>query len=209
MTVRALGYAQLAGIVQNDCPFSDVTMNRGYVALAYHMGFMGGVSAQRFSPRTASTREQAAAVLLRVDDRLHAPLARRPVESAPSGAVYVETISDVSGRIPMCPRAPLESVYAAAVKAGADGAVVLRTTPWAASVKDGKTVSGTVITDEALTALLADETTMTYRSTRYASSYLIHPEEGGQTVVWYESEEDVSQKLALCRLLGVAAVYVG
>ena len=38
MTVRALGYAGLSGVVQDDCPFSDVSTNRGYVTLACRLG---------------------------------------------------------------------------------------------------------------------------------------------------------------------------
>ena len=209
MTVRALGYSNLAGTVQDDCPFSDVSTNRGYIALAYRMGIMGGVSAQKFSPRTASTREQAAAVLLRVYDRQHAEIARAPLRAMPAGAaVYAEALSDTSGRIPMCPRAPLESVYAAAVKAGVGGAVALRTAPWAA-VKNGNVLSETALTEEELAALLADEATAVYRSARYGGSYLIRTDEDGtQTVAWYETEEDVAEKVELCRLLGVKTVYI-
>ncbi len=209
MTVRALGCAPLAGVVQDDCPFSDVTTNRGYVALAYHMGFMGGVSAQMFSPRTASTREQAAAVLLRVYDRLHAELVRRPLSEMPAmGVVIAEPLYDTESRMPMCPRAPMESVYDAAVKAGAGGAVTLLTAPWSVTVKDGKAHPGTTLTQAELAALLADDTARTYRSARYGSSYLLRAEGGGQTAVWYETAEDIAQKLELCKLLGVGTVYV-
>lgn len=210
MTVRALGYAQLAGTVQNDCPFSDVTTNRGYVALAYHMGFMGGVSARSFSPKTASTREQAAAVLLRVYDRLHAPVTRASLDEMPAGAaVYAETISDTSGRLPMCPRAPLENVYAAAVKAGAGGAVALLTSPWATTVQGGKVVLSAALAPGEFSALAADEKTVSSRSVRYESSYFVNTASNGtQTVVWYESADDVAEKITLCRLLGVGTVYV-
>ena len=210
MTVRALGYAGLAGTVQDDCPFSDVSTNRGYIALAYHMGIMGGVSARSFSPKTASTREQAASVLLRVYERLHAETERLPLSAMPPDtAVYAAALSDTSGRIPMCPRAPLESVYDAAVAAGAGGAVALRTAPWAATVRDGTVLSETALTREELAELLADADAAVYRSARYGSSYLIRAEEdGSQTVVWYETEEDVALKVGLCRLLGVKAVYI-
>lgn len=210
MTVRALGYANLAGTVQDDCPFSDVSTNRGYIALAYRMGIMGGDGTQKFSPKAPSTREQAAAVLLRVYERLHAELARRPLRAMPDGAaVYAGALSDRSGRIPMCPRAPLESVYDAAIKAGEGGAVALRTAPWAVVVENGGVLSETALTPEELAELLADESTAVYRSARYESSYLIRTEEDGpQTVVWYETEEDIALKVALCRFLGVKTVYI-
>ena len=210
MTVRALGYANLAGTVQDDCPFSDVSINRGYIALAYHMGIMGGVSAQTFSPKTASTREQAASVLLRAYDRLRATPARESLSAMPAGAaVFAAPLSDTSGRIPMCPRAPLESVYDAAVKAGAGGAVALRTAPWAAVVKDGSILAQMTLTRGELAELLADEASTVYQSARYGSSYLIRlGENGSQTVVWYETEEDIAEKIGLCQLLGVKTVYV-
>lgn len=213
MTVRALGYSSLAGIVQDDCPFSDVSTNRGYIALAYRIGIMGSVStsAQRFSPKTSSTREQAAAVLLRAYERLRAEITRAPLDGMPAdAAVFAAPLSDQSGKIPMRPRAPLESVYAAAVKSGAGGAVALRTAPLAVSVMDGKVLSETALTQEALAGLLADEATVVYRSARYGSSYLIRTEEdGAQTVAWYETEEDIALKVGLCRLLGVKTVYIG
>lgn len=94
MTVRALGYSTLAGIVADadaqpaqsgvsgfagltgtigkNCPFGDCTTNRGYIALAYRMGIMTGVNKYNFDPKGAATREQTAAVLLRTYERLHA-----------------------------------------------------------------------------------------------------------------------------------------
>lgn len=204
MTLRALGYGDgvLAGLVQSDCPFTDATTNRGYIAMANRMGFMSGVGNNKFSPKTVSTREQAAAVLLRVYDRLHARVAQGSLPSGAS-AVRAESITGTQTPIPMCPRAPLEKVYAAAVKAGAGGSVVLHTTPWAVTVKDGQVSGGAAITEEALAEYLADSATRTARSTRYGSSYLIN----GSTVVWYESAEDVAAKVELCKLLGVSAVY--
>ena len=94
MTMRALGYSVLAGIIADadaqpvqsgvsgfagltgsigkNCPFGDCTTNRGYIALAYRMGIMTGVNKYNFDPKGTATREQAAAVLLRTYGRLHA-----------------------------------------------------------------------------------------------------------------------------------------
>ena len=66
MTVRALGLAVLSGAAADDCPFSDVSVAQGYVALAYRMGIIKGVSAYNFEPKKEATREQAAAVLVRL-----------------------------------------------------------------------------------------------------------------------------------------------
>lgn len=99
MTVRALGYGVLAGILADadaqpvqsnttgfagltasigkNCPFADCTTNRGYIALAYRMGIVTGVNSRNFDPRATATREQAAAVLLRAYGRLHAGVSVR------------------------------------------------------------------------------------------------------------------------------------
>ena len=89
MTVRALGLAVLSGAAADDCPFSDVSVAQGYVALAYRMGIIKGVSAYNFEPKKEATREQAAAVLLRTYDRLHATIKVTEAAdgSAPSGCV--------------------------------------------------------------------------------------------------------------------------
>jgi len=65
MTVRALGYSTLSGTVQDECPFTDVTTNPGYITLAWRMGLVTGMNAATFAPKSDTTREQAAAVLLR------------------------------------------------------------------------------------------------------------------------------------------------
>ncbi len=206
MTLRALDYAPLAGVVQDDCPFTDVTTNRGYIALAYRMGLLGGVGGGQFAPRTTATREQAAAVLVRVYDRLHDSQHTVVYSDAdvPENAVWAESIANSAASIPMYPRAPLESVYDAAVKAGAGGAVALHTAPVFLTLR-GKTASQPrEMSDAELQRYLDASATKTYRSTRYESSYLT----SGSTVIWYESGEDIAEKVQLCRMLGVGAVYL-
>ena len=70
MLVRALGYDHLA---QNayPLPFTDVSADRGYIAIAYDMGIINGDAPASFSPDSSATREQAAAMLVRVYDKLH------------------------------------------------------------------------------------------------------------------------------------------
>ncbi len=197
MTVRALGYASLAGIVQDDCPYTDVSTNRGYIALAYHMGFMSGTKQNRFAPSADATREQAAAVLLRVYDAMHTAVDEISVSDAPSDAVAVEPLDDRTGRVPMCPRAPLEGVYDAAILAGKGGAVALQTAAYNAT-------TNRVLTLGELDSLLSISSTRVYRSTRYESSYASR----SGSVVWFESESDVAEKVALCRLMGIKTVYL-
>lgn len=78
MLVRALGYGTIAGLVQDlPMPFRDVTSNAGYIAMAYELGIVSGTSKTAFSPNRAATREQAAVMLVRVYDRLHAAAMKR------------------------------------------------------------------------------------------------------------------------------------
>ncbi len=208
MSVRALGYgAAFAGVVQDDCHFEDVTTNPGYIALAYRMGIMNGVSAHRFSPKDASTREQAAAVLLRVYDRLHATIT--VLSGQPSGdTVAVRSLTGSDAELPLSPRAPLESVYDAAIAANG-GAVAINALPYAQSIRNGTVTNQGILSAEALHAMLGDENTQLGRSARYQSSYLRHPEEDGSiTVVWYETDADIAVKVDLCRLMGVQTAYI-
>lgn len=74
MLVRALGYTSLAGQAQErEIPFTDVTTNKGYIAMAYEMGIINGTSATTFSPERTATREQAAVMLMRLYDKVHCP----------------------------------------------------------------------------------------------------------------------------------------
>ena len=73
MLVRALGYDQLAQAgYEFDLPFSDVVNNKGYIALAWQIGFVRGVEKNGvllFQPNTSATRAEAAAMLVRVYER--------------------------------------------------------------------------------------------------------------------------------------------
>ena len=65
MLVRGLGYtSSLAETASSyGVPFSDVTVNRGFITVAYDLGIMGGTGTNRFEPDAFATREQAAAML--------------------------------------------------------------------------------------------------------------------------------------------------
>ena len=92
MTVRALGYSTLSGTVQDECPFTDVSTNPGYITLAWRMGLVVGMNLTTFAPKNDTTREQAAAVLLRAYNGLKAKVSVTSVSAAPSGAVPAETL---------------------------------------------------------------------------------------------------------------------
>ena len=205
MTVRALGYTALSGLVQESCPFSDVSTNRGYVTLAYQMGLVTGADAFSFAPQRSLTREEAAVVLVRVYERRNAAIMQLST-AAPESAVRVESVSGTSGSVPMSPRAPLEAVYAAAVRANG-GAVVLHAVPLRQTVQSKKADAGTEIPKTEVVELI-ENGAEAYRSARYASSYLLYRDGGKAYVVWYESDADLAEKVMLCRLLGVKTVYL-
>lgn len=205
MTVRALGYTALSGLVQESCPFSDVSTNRGYVTLAYRMGMVTGVDQFSFAPQRNLTREEAAVVLMRVYERRNAAITQLSA-AAPETAVRVESVCGTSGSVPMSPRAPLEAVYAAAVKANG-GAVVLSAVPLRQSVQNKKADAGVEIPKTEVVELIENGAER-YRSTRYESSYLLYRDGSKTNVVWFESDADLAQKVMLCRLLGVKTVYI-
>ncbi len=70
MLVRALGYQDIAQKAAGyPLPFTDVTTNRGYIVVAYDIGMTNGVSDTRFAPASSATREQAAAMLVRMYEK--------------------------------------------------------------------------------------------------------------------------------------------
>ena len=85
-----------------------------------HGHHQGRERIQLRAEKKEATREQAAAVLLRTYDRLHAAIKVTEAAdgSAPSGCVTAGSITEESGSVPVSPRAPMEEVYAAAVRAG-------------------------------------------------------------------------------------------
>lgn len=78
MLVRALGYGSIAGLIQDmSLPFRDVKANNGYIVMAYGLGLMDGTSVTAFSPGGHVTREQAAAIVMRLHGKLHDPTTSR------------------------------------------------------------------------------------------------------------------------------------
>lgn len=73
MLVRGLGYTQLAETgYEFDLPFSDVTKNEGYIALAWQFGLVLGSTENGqlvFKPDSSAKREEVAVMLLRVYKR--------------------------------------------------------------------------------------------------------------------------------------------
>ncbi|MBR5472053.1 MAG: S-layer homology domain-containing protein [Oscillibacter sp.] len=86
MLVRALGLKSAAeslnssqmpfsdaySILHGQVPFTDLQQgNEGYITVAYTIGMTNGTSATTFSPERTATRGQAAAMLVRIYEKLH------------------------------------------------------------------------------------------------------------------------------------------
>lgn len=73
MLVRALGLKSAAALAEKgiSLPFGDVTSRRGYITVAYTIGMTNGTSANTFSPDSTATRAQAAAMMVRIYEKLH------------------------------------------------------------------------------------------------------------------------------------------
>jgi len=72
MLVRALGLKSAAErLEKGSLPFVDVASRKGYIAVAYDIGMTKGTSAVTFSPEATATRAQAAAMLLRIYEKLN------------------------------------------------------------------------------------------------------------------------------------------
>lgn len=70
--VRALGLKGAAKLADSASalPFTDVTEGRGYISVAYAIGMTKGTSDTTFSPDATATRAQAAAMLVRIYEKL-------------------------------------------------------------------------------------------------------------------------------------------
>ncbi len=73
MLVRSLGLKSAASLAEKgiSLPFNDVFDRRGYIAVAHTIGMTNGTSANTFSPNSSATRAQAAAMLVRIYEKLH------------------------------------------------------------------------------------------------------------------------------------------
>lgn len=70
MLVRALGLSPLAKQADaSHLPFTDVTDDAGYIAIAYDIGIINGMSATSFAPESGANREHAAAMLMRAYEK--------------------------------------------------------------------------------------------------------------------------------------------
>lgn len=77
MLVRALGLRACAVDAEKETglPFTDVSDKRGYIAVAYEIGMTKGLTDTTFGPDGTATRAQAAAILVRIYEKLQQPTA--------------------------------------------------------------------------------------------------------------------------------------
>lgn len=212
MIMRALGYTSLAGTVSSYAsPFTDVTANKGFITMAYDMGIVGGMGGGKFVPNGTATREQAAAVIVRVYDKLMAAN-QQVTEAGEETKITVKTPEAVEGsELPTTPLEPIGSLYTVLHEiknSGKDmGQMVLCLTAGGVSTtcsKDGKILSVDTLTDSQVIGILARNSTRTYYSDRYESAYCVYEPNDYQTVtVWYQSEDSLAAKLQLARMFGV------
>ena len=211
MLVRSLGYTSLAVTLgAEECPFTDVSVSPGYITLAYDLGIVGGTGNGRFDPGSSAAREQAATVLVRVYDKLHA--ASRQVQSAGnSRVVSVSTpMSDLDAAAPATPLEPIAELYRALRNAKNSGAdpekTVLQLTAGGVRtlVAGGRVVSTAAVSAGEVRRILTSEDVSTYYDSRYESAYCIYRPNDAQTAtLWYQSGESQAAKLRLARLFGV------
>ena len=209
MLVRSLGYTTLAGqLSDSDLPFSDVTTNQGYIAIAYDMGIITGYADGTFRPKGLATREQVAAVLVRVMEKLDTT----SMEVKGGDYIALEVAAPQPAADTAIPTTPLQStldLYEALRSCQAEGtdmsqvAVVFQTGGIATVTRGSEIVSSKEISKRQVESYLDRSGVKSYYSDSYDCHYLIYTSGNTTTTVWFQTEESVEAKLALCRLFGV------
>lgn len=213
MLVRGLGYTSLAGGAEGySVPFTDVNVNRGFITVAYDLGIMGGTGTNRFEPDAFATREQAAAVLVRVRDQLNASSEKLDAAGDYRLITISTPIAQAGDEMPITPLEPLPELYAALRRMKNSGDDMSKTALrlMAGGVRTitdagGAPVAGSelISAKEVQKVLERKDVTVSY-SDRYESAYCIYEPNAYQTAtVWYQSDESMAAKLQLARLFGV------
>lgn len=214
MMVRGLGYrASLAETAASyGVPFSDVTVNRGFITLAYDLGLMNGKAGGRFDPDAPATREQAAAVLVRVHNQLSAETVKLSAEGRYKLITIATPMAQTGEEMPVTPLEPLSDLYATLRRMKNNGedmsqyALRLMAGGVRTLTDDGGNLVGgsELISAKEVRDVLAGKDTDTFYSEQYQSAYCIYPPNAYQTAyVWYQSEESTAAKLQLAKMFGV------
>ena len=208
MTVRALGYQSLAASLATSCTFPDVASSQGYVALAADLGLAGGYQDGSFRPDAPASREQAAAVLMRLQRRL-AVSVQETAETEGRILLTVPTpLPETGEELPVTPLEPLEDLYQA-LRTAAPGAVLtLSAGGWEPVTEGGAVLSTQAIPAAAVEAYLERPEAENFYAAQYAGRYLTLPEGERTVTVWYQTPETLAEKLRLAGLFGVTAYYL-
>jgi len=211
MLVRALGYSTLAGQLSNaQLPFSDITSNPGYIAVAYDLGIITGYEDGTFRPKAAASREQAAVMLMRVYNKLYGSSTDVSANAADYIPIRVSTpAASAETVIPTTPLEPLASLYNVLHHYRAAGtdtsklAVVFTAGGVSTTTRGSRIVSTETVSAAAVQELLAKRGTNVYYSDQHQSAYLTANISGDALTVWYQNEQSLAAKLQLCRLFGI------
>lgn len=218
MLVRGLGYTSLAGGAGSyGIPFTDVSVNKGFITVAYDLGIMDGKSESSFDPDASATREQAAAVLVRVYDQLHIQSIKLDNETGYRLINISTPIAQAGTEVPITPLEPLPDLYATLrrMKNNGDDMSKVALKLMSGGVRTitdmgGNIVSGSeLVTAKEVQEILARKEVNTFYSEQYESSYCIYdPNAYQKAAVWYQSDESTAAKLQMAKLFGVTHYVV-
>ena len=212
MLMRALGYASLAGTVNGyDCPFSDVTINKGFITMAYDMGIVDGVGDGKFAPDATATREQAAAILVRVYDKVMGESVRVESEEGYTALRIKTPAAESYAEIPTTPLEPIGDLYTALRELKESGQDMSRVVfclkeggVQTTQTNQGWIISSGGINGDDVDRVLEIYGVRLYYSERYESAYCVYsPNIYQKATVWYQSERSFAAKLQLARLFGI------
>ena len=210
MLLRSLGYTYLAGAASEySVPFNDVTVNRGFITLAYDLNLMTGTAERRFDPEAPATREQAATLLVRVHTQLSQEAVRLDNASGWRTISIAVPMAQEDAEMPITPLEPLTDLYATLRRMKYNGgdmaqAALRLTAGGVRTVAGEKGMSSDVVTPSQVQAALALPDAKPYYSEQYESAYCIYSPAGGQkATLWYQSEKSMAAKLQLAKLFGV------
>ena len=97
MIVYALGYDTLAQqLAYHGSTFDDVSNNIGYITIARDFGIITGVGSNKFKPDDTAKREEAAAMMMRMYERLNQPIKELHAFYAISSYSQVKMITDLN-----------------------------------------------------------------------------------------------------------------
>ena len=214
MLVRGLGYtSSLAETAASyGVPFNDISVNRGFITMAYDLGLMNGKDGGRFDPDASATREQAAAVLVRVHDQLAEPSVKLPDAGGYKLITIATPMAQEGEKMPMTPLEPLGELYATLRRMKNNGedmsqyALRLMAGGVRTLTDNGGNLAGgsELISAREVQEALARKDVDVFYSEKYQSAFCIYTPNAYQTAyVWYQSEKSTAAKLQLAKLFGV------